>query len=68
LADNGLEAGIEPASLDATDHATRANGYDASILIDLCKAILAAKAAGKCVAMRCRAIDTGGVRVRSGAH
>jgi hypothetical protein len=46
LADNGLEAGIEPASLDATDHATRANGYDASILIDLCKAILAAKAGG----------------------
>jgi hypothetical protein len=46
LADNGLEAGIEPASLEATDHA-RANGYDASILIDLCKAILAAKAAGK---------------------
>jgi hypothetical protein len=47
LADNGLEAGIELASLDATDHATRANGYDASILIDLCKAILATKAAGK---------------------
>jgi hypothetical protein len=30
LADNGLEAGIEPASLYATDHATRENGYDAS--------------------------------------
>ena len=36
-----------PGAAAASPVTSRANGYDATILIDICKAILAAKAAGK---------------------